>query len=116
MLFISVDDFFKKAGQAAALTREEEAAYAEKMQAGDREAREALLRGYLPFVASVIRHQRSEHQTLELVMRCQTALEKAVDSFDFLQNSETFSHRLSWWMRQTVTRYMADKRGGEEFR
>lgn len=36
-------------------------------------------------------------------------LEKAVDGFNFEQNGETFSHRLSWWLRQETTKYIAEK-------
>ena len=50
-----------------------------------------------------------ELQTLELVMRCCAAVEKAVDGFDFLQDSERFGHRLNWALRQMVTAYIAER-------
>lgn len=109
MLYISAEDFLEKTKQLVPLRREEERILAEKMKAGDGEAREKLIAGYLPQAAAHIRHLRREFQTLELVMRCRRALEKAVDSFDFLQDSEPFSHRLSWWLRQTVTAYIAER-------
>ncbi len=110
MLFISVDDFLEQARQQKLLTREEERALAQKRETGDPEAGEALIRSYLPQVAAVVRNAREEYRTLELVLRCVSALEKAAAGFDFLQDSEPFSHRLSWWMRQTLTAYIADKR------
>ncbi|MCF2681828.1 hypothetical protein [Faecalicatena contorta] len=45
-------------------------------------------------------------QSLGLVLYCLQALEKAVDHFDFLQDSEPFSHRLNWYIRQAVTSYI----------
>lgn len=109
MLYISADDFLEKTKELVPLSRKDERALAEKMNAGDGAARAALIAGYLPQVAGHIRHLREEYRSLELVMRCCRALEKAVDSFDFLQDSETFSHRLSWALRQTVTAYIADR-------
>ena len=109
MLYLSAADFLEKTRGIVPLSREEERALAERIKAGDRESREALLAGYLPHVAGHIRRLGKELQTLEIVMRCIRALEKAADGFDFLQDSETFSHRLSWALRQTVTAYTAEK-------
>ena len=111
MLFISTEDFFRKAAECHLPTREEELSFAARMRDGDPGGKEALMWGYLPHVASAVRHVKERYRTLELIFRCCTALEKAVDSFDFFQDSETFSHRLSWWMRQTVTRYIVDHDG-----
>jgi len=109
-LYIRAEDFFQKTAGCRKLRSEEELVLAARMSKGDAEAREALIRGYLPHVAAAIRRMPHEYQTLELVMRCITALEKAVDRFDFTQSGERFSHRLSWVLRQTTTAYMADKR------
>lgn len=109
MLYLSAEDFLEKTKLLVPLRREEERALAEKMKAGDREAREALITGYLPHAAGHIRALPARYHTLELVVRCCRAVEKAVDSFDFFQDSETFSHRLSWALRQTVTRYIAER-------
>lgn len=106
MLFISIEDFFDKAGQCPRLSRQEEIQYALQMQQGDPAARDALIRGYLPMVAAHVRRASPQMRTLTLAMFCVHALEKAVDSFDFLQDSETFSHRLSWWLRQATTNYI----------
>ena len=110
-MFISVEDFLEQAGKCKKLTREEERALARKRASGDPEAAQALVRGYLPHAAAAVRNAREEYRTLELALRCAAAVEKAAAEFDFLQDSETFSHRLSLWLRQTVVRYMADKRG-----
>ena len=109
MLFVSIDDFFKKASECKILTRQEELEYAVAMKNGDTEARERLIQSYIPMVASHIKHAKPNMQTLGLVMYCMNALDKAVDSFNFVQESETFAHRLSWALRQAVVSYMVRK-------
>ena len=109
MLYLSAEDFYEKTSDIKRLSRSEERYYAERMKAGDLEAREIIITANLPYVASCVKHLHKEYQTLELIYRCCRALEKAVDQFDFFQDGESFMHRLSWWMRQTVTRYIAEK-------
>lgn len=106
MVYISIDDFYEKVSSCSAMSRQEEVECAKKMKNGDIDARERLIQSYLPIVAGQIKHQRPHMQTLGLVLYCVQALEKAVDSFDFLQESESFSHRLSWHLRQAITKYM----------
>lgn len=106
MVYISVEDFYEKAGACHVLTRQEEKECAERMKNGDRLAREKLIQSYLPTVAGYIKRPQPGVQTLGLVLYCVQALEKAVDSFDFLQDSEPFSHRLNWWLRQATTKYI----------
>ena len=106
MIYISIDDFYKKASLCNSLTREEELECAKKMLAGDNEAREQLIESYIPMVAGHIKHTKVHLQNLGLVLYCMQSLEKAVDSFDFMQESEPFSHRLSWYLRQAVTKYI----------
>ncbi len=106
MVFVSIDDFFEKAALCKALTRQEEIECAVAIKNGDTEAREKLVQSYIPMVASHIKHAKPHMQNLGLVVYCMNALEKAVDSFDFMQESETFSHRLSWALRQAVVSYI----------
>jgi DNA-directed RNA polymerase sigma subunit (sigma70/sigma32) len=106
MVFISVEDFFEKAANCTAVSRQEEIALAQRMQAGDQEARQKLIEGYLPFVAGYLRRQKDMYQTLTLALYFTKALESAVDAFNFLQDSETFLHRLSWYLRQAFTKYL----------
>lgn len=106
MVFISIDDFFEKSCLCNVLTRQEEIECAKAMKNGDLDAREKLVQSYLPTVAAHIKRAKPHLQTLGLVLYCMNALEKAVDSFDFSQESETFNHRLSWALRQTVVSYI----------
>ena len=106
MLYISAEDFFEKADQCRVLSRQEEIACAQNMTDGDSSARERLIESYTPMVAAHIKRSKPHMRTLGLVMYCMQALEKAVDSFDFLQDSESFSHRLNWYLRQAVASYL----------
>ena len=106
MVYTSVEDFYEKADRCCRLTRQEERECAEQMKDGDQKAREKLIQSYLPMAAEYIRCRQFHRQNLGLVLYCVQALEKAVDSFDFLQDSEPFSHRLNWWLRQATTEYI----------
>lgn len=109
MLFISVEDFFQKARGTTRLSRTDEKDFALKMK-GNTETRQAIVNSYLPMVASCIRRSPKELQTLETIYSCIRSLEKGVDSFNFLQNSETFTHHLSWRLRQCITKCLVDRR------
>jgi len=113
MLFLSFEDFQRQAKTIPPLSREEEQNLAQRMAAGDPQAREELLRGYLPLISAVTGRMPREYQTLELVMGCCAALERAAQGFDFTQNSEAFSHRLNRALRQTTVGYLADRRSGD---
>ena len=106
MIFSSIDEFYQKADSYSYISRQEEIDCATKMKSGDLAAREKLIESYVPMVAVYIKHLKPHLQTFGLVLYCMQALEKAVNSFDFLQDSEPFSHRLSWWLRQAVTNYI----------
>lgn len=105
MVFISLEDFYAKAASCQSLTRQEERSYALQMAQGDAGARQRLIEGHLPMVAAHIRRLSSHMQSLTLALYCVHALEQAVDSFNFLQDSETFTHRLSWSLRQATAKY-----------
>lgn len=112
MLLITMEDFWQKARSVPRMTREEELACARQMRAGQPEGREQLVLRCLPLIAGIIRRYPSEYHTLGLVYQCLNAAERAVDSFSFEQESETFVHRLSWHLKQAVTRYIASSREG----
>jgi len=109
MVYITIEDFYKRADSCKRLTREEEIECAMKMKAGDEAARQQLIEGYLPVVAGFIKRYAKDAGSLHLALCCEQMLEKQVDSFDFLQDGETFTHRLSWGLRQAITKYIATK-------
>ena len=101
MLFISVEDFFAQAMNAPRLTRDEQKQLSLEMAQND-DARNQLIRSYLPFVAARIRRAPKSFQTLHTVYACLSALEKGVDSFNFQQDREPFIHHLSWRLRRCI--------------
>ena len=107
MIFIRIDDFYDKAEKCIVLTRREELDFAQRMQQGDETARAKLIESYLPMTARHVQRAKPEMQTLSLALYCVDALEKAVGSFNFLQDSETFTHRLSWYLRNATAKYIA---------
>lgn len=109
MLYISMEDFWAQADAIKPLSREQEKDLAQRMAAGDETARDALVRGYLPFVAAKIRRAPSKIHTLRAVYECIATLEKCVNRFNFQQDSEPFIHHLSWALRQCITRCIADQ-------
>lgn len=109
MLFVSLDDFYQKAASAVRLSPDQEKSLALKMQAGDPDARQAIINSYLPLVAACIQHSPKEIQTLKTVYCCITSLEKGVDSFCFGQDSEPFLHHLNWRLRQCIAGCIADR-------
>lgn len=106
MVFISLEDFYKKADTCNILSRTEEILCAKKMLDGDKAAREKLIQSYIPTVKKHVECSKAHLKTLGLVLYMVSALEKSVDSFDFLQESETFEHRLSWALRQAKVNYI----------
>lgn len=106
MLFITIEDFYEKAASCRRLTRQEELDCAAQMKAGDAAARQRLIESYLPAAAGHIKKAKPHLQTLGLAVYCVEALEKAVDRFNFAQDSEPFVHHLSWALRQAVVSYM----------
>ena len=107
MVFISIEDFYEKAEKCIVLTRQEELECAQRMKQGDGAARARLIESYLSMTARHVQRAKPEMQTLSLALYCVDALEKAVDSFNFLQDSETFTHRLSWYLRNATAKYIA---------
>jgi DNA-directed RNA polymerase sigma subunit (sigma70/sigma32) len=108
MLFTNISDFYLEAKSLRRLPREEEKQCARQM-AADPMAREQLVRSYYPQVAGYLRRAPSELQTLKTLYACLTTLEKGVDSFNFQQDSEPFSHHLAWRLRQSITRCIAER-------
>ena len=110
MLYIHVQDFLEKASRCQRLTRQEEILAATAMAQGDSQARQRLIESYLPMAAGYVRRSNPRYRTLSLVYACLQALEKEVDSFDFLQDREPFAHRLGWRLRRTVIEHLVNSR------
>ena len=90
------------------LSREQEKQCAFGMAQGDLDARQRLICSYLPQVADHIARAPKNIRTLNTVYSAIATLEQGVDSFNFQQDSERFSHHLSWRLRQCMTNCIAE--------
>lgn len=79
------------------------------MLAGDHDAKNALIESYLPFVAASVKRVSTGEPSLELICRFVCALERQVETFDFSQENEPFSHRLSLALKKAAAEYIADQ-------
>ena len=109
MLYLCANDFFKQAENAKRLSREEERKYASEMQAGNESARRILTDSYLPVLAAYLKRFSAE-PSLELIYRGLETLDEAISHFNFEAERPPFSKFLGDRLRQTVTRYIADRK------
>ncbi|MBR6689208.1 MAG: RNA polymerase sigma factor RpoD [Clostridia bacterium] len=110
---ISVDDpvrmFLKEIGKIELLSLDEEAELAEKMVQGDKAAKKKLVESNLRLVVSIAKRYigRGMH-FLDLIQEGNLGLIKAVDKFDPVKGFK-FSTYATWWIRQAITRAIADQ-------
>jgi len=110
---ISVDDpvrmFLKEIGKIQLLSLEEEADLADKMVKGDKKAKQKLVESNLRLVVSIAKRYigRGMH-FLDLIQEGNLGLIKAVDKFDPSKGYK-FSTYATWWIRQAITRAIADQ-------
>ena len=107
MLFVSVKDFFAKASREQRLSREQEKELYSLMKSGDTTARDKMLESYLFIVASRIKRLSNDMHSLDLIYSCLEELEKEVDKFDFSNDGETFTHRLTLIIQKEITNHIA---------
>ncbi|MDO4298079.1 MAG: RNA polymerase sigma factor RpoD [Lachnospiraceae bacterium] len=110
---ISVDDpirmYLKEIGQIPLLTADEEMKLAKRMSNGDEAAKERLAEANLRLVVSIAkRYAGRGMQLLDLIQEGNLGLIKAVDKFDY-QKGYKFSTYATWWIRQAITRAIADQ-------
>ena len=110
---LNVDDpvkmFLKEIGKIKLLTYEEENELAERMLKGDKEAKKQLIESNLRLVVSIAKKYigRGMH-FLDLIQEGNLGLIKAVDKFDQTKGYK-FSTYATWWIRQAITRAIADQ-------
>ena len=110
---LNVDDpvkmFLKEIGKIRLLTYEEENILAERMLRGDKEAKKQLIESNLRLVVSIAKKYigRGMH-FLDLIQEGNLGLIKAVDKFDQSKGYK-FSTYANWWIRQAITRAIADQ-------
>ncbi len=106
----SVKMYLKEIGNIPLLDFEEEIEVARRIEKGDEEARQYLINSNLRLVVSVAkRYVRSSGMSfLDLIQEGNTGLMKAVQKFDYKRGYK-FSTYAMWWIRQAITRAIADQ-------
>ncbi|MCA9357288.1 sigma-70 family RNA polymerase sigma factor, partial [Candidatus Kaiserbacteria bacterium] len=107
----SIQMYLREIGQYPLLNAHEERVLAKRIVDGDDEARNLLARANLRLVVSIAKKYvgRSPDLTLlDLIQEGNLGLFKAVDKFDFTKGFK-FSTYATWWIRQAITRALADQ-------
>jgi len=106
-----VQMYLKEIGKVSFLTAEEEKGLAKKIEKGDEEAKKKLARANLRLVVSIAKKYigRSPNLTLlDLIQEGNLGLFRAVEKFDWRRGYK-FSTYATWWIRQAITRALADQ-------
>jgi RNA polymerase primary sigma factor len=106
-----VQMYLKEIGQVSFLTAEEEKELAKKIELGDEESKKKLARANLRLVVSIAKRYigRSPNLTLlDLIQEGNLGLFRAVEKFDWKKGYK-FSTYATWWIRQAITRALADQ-------
>ncbi len=109
----NIDDpvkvYLKEIGRVQLLTSEEEMELAKRMQNGDEYAKKRLSEANLRLVVSIAkRYVGRGMQFLDLILEGNLGLIKAVEKFDYTKGFK-FSTYATWWIRQAITRAIADQ-------
>ncbi len=104
-----VRQYLKEIGKIPLLNSEEEIELARRMEEGDSEAKKKLAEANLRLVVSIAkRYVGRGMQFLDLIQEGNLGLIKAVDKFDYRKGYK-FSTYATWWIRQSITRSIADQ-------
>ncbi len=109
--FDSIQMYLKEIGQFDLISGHEEKELAKRIESGDREAVNLLMRANLRLVVSIAKKyaNRSQDLTLlDLIQEGNIGLSKAIEKFDW-QRGFKFSTYATWWIRQSITRALADQ-------
>ncbi|MHB1405107.1 MAG: RNA polymerase sigma factor RpoD [Desulfitobacteriaceae bacterium] len=110
---VGIDDpvrmYLKEIGRVPLLTAEEEIELAKRMEAGDEAAKRRLAEANLRLVVSIAKRYVGRGMLfLDLIQEGNLGLIKAVEKFDFRKGFK-FSTYATWWIRQAITRAIADQ-------
>jgi len=110
---VAIDDpvrmYLKEIGRVPLLTPEEEIELAKRVEAGDEEAKRRLAEANLRLVVSIAKRYVGRGMLfLDLIQEGNLGLIKAVEKFDYRKGYK-FSTYATWWIRQAITRAIADQ-------
>lgn len=101
--------YLKEIGRVSLLSADEEINLAKRIEAGDEEAKQELAEANLRLVVSIAkRYVGRGMQFLDLIQEGNMGLMKAVEKFDYRKGFK-FSTYATWWIRQAITRAIADQ-------
>ena len=110
---VSIEDpvrmYLKEIGKVSLLTADEEIELAKRMEQGDEEAKKRLAEANLRLVVSIAKRYVGRGMLfLDLIQEGNLGLIKAVEKFDYTKGFK-FSTYATWWIRQAITRAIADQ-------
>ena len=110
---VSIEDpvrmYLKEIGKVSLLTADEEIELAKRMEKGDEEAKKRLAEANLRLVVSIAKRYVGRGMLfLDLIQEGNLGLIKAVEKFDYRKGYK-FSTYATWWIRQAITRAIADQ-------
>ncbi|MEL7610038.1 MAG: RNA polymerase sigma factor RpoD [Bacillota bacterium] len=110
---VNIDDpvrmYLKEIGKVPLLSANEEIEIAQRMAAGDQEAKQQLAEANLRLVVSIAKRYVGRGMLfLDLIQEGNLGLIKAVEKFDYRKGYK-FSTYATWWIRQAITRAIADQ-------
>jgi RNA polymerase primary sigma factor len=110
---VSIEDpvrmYLKEIGKVSLLNGDEEISLAQRMEEGDKDSRKRLAEANLRLVVSIAkRYVGRGMQFLDLIQEGNLGLIKAVEKFDYKKGYK-FSTYATWWIRQAITRAIADQ-------
>jgi RNA polymerase primary sigma factor len=110
---VAIDDpvrmYLKEIGKVPLLTADEEIELAKRMEKGDEEAKKRLAEANLRLVVSIAKRYVGRGMLfLDLIQEGNLGLIKAVEKFDYSKGFK-FSTYATWWIRQAITRAIADQ-------
>lgn len=107
----AVQVYLREIGKTPLLTKEEERELAKRATAGEEEARQKLMKANLRLVVSIAKRYANRTPNLsilDLVQEGNIGLSRAVEKFDYRKGFK-FSTYATWWIRQAITRALADQ-------
>ncbi|MCL6553478.1 MAG: RNA polymerase sigma factor RpoD [Firmicutes bacterium] len=110
---VAIDDpvrmYLKEIGKVPLLTQAQEVALAQRMEKGDEEAKRKLIEANLRLVVSIAKKYVGRGMLfLDLIQEGNLGLIRAVEKFDWRKGYK-FSTYATWWIRQAITRALADQ-------
>jgi RNA polymerase primary sigma factor len=107
----AVQSYLREIGKVSLLNPEEERALAKKVSEGDEQARQQMIEANLRLVVSIAKRyigRSSNLNLLDLIQEGNIGLSKAVNKFNYKKGFK-FSTYATWWIRQAITRALADQ-------